>query len=135
MQTPFYVYDLQRLNETIRVAKNAANRYGYHIHYAVKANYDLKVNALLASNNIGTDCVSGNEILHALKCGFDAQKIVFAGVGKTDEEIKTALRSGIACFNVESHQEILVINEIAKKNMKGNNQIVDHENVSKNVKK
>ena len=115
MQTPFYVYDLDRLNETINKAKIAANRYGYHIHYALKANYDLKVNRLLASHNIGADCVSGNEILHAIKCDFNPQKIVFAGVGKTDEEINTALRSGIACFNIESDQEILVINELAKK--------------------
>ena len=115
MQTPFYVYDLDRLNETINKAKIAANRYGYQIHYAVKANYDAEVNRLLASHNIGADCVSGNEILHAIKCDFNPKKIVFAGVGKTDEEINTALRSGIAYFNIESDQEILVINELAKK--------------------
>ena len=64
---------------------------------------------------LGVDCVSGGEIEAALNAGFDAQKIVFAGVGKSDWEIELGLQHDIACFNVESIEELSVINSIAHK--------------------
>ncbi|MEJ2505296.1 MAG: diaminopimelate decarboxylase [Ignavibacteriaceae bacterium] len=64
-------------------------------------------------NGFGADCVSGNEVSKSIEVGFDSNKIVFAGVGKSDEEIKTGLQHEIFCFNVESIQEIEVINSIA----------------------
>ncbi len=115
MQTPFYFYDLNRLENTLISAKKEANKYNYKLHFAVKANYDYKVNQLISSYNLGADCVSGNEILFAIKNGYQPNNIVFAGVGKTDIEIKEAIRNNIACFNVESIQELEVINSISKK--------------------
>ena len=110
METPCYVYDLNLLNLTLDRLNENSKEYNYQVHYAVKANTDQKINKIIAKKGLGADCVSGNEITHALKCGFRPEKIVFAGVGKTDKDIITALRSEIGCFNVESSQEIEVIN-------------------------
>ncbi len=114
MNTPCYVYDLNLLENTLDEALSYSKKYNYNIHYAVKANTDIRINKIIASHGLGADCVSGNEILHALKCGFRPENIVFAGVGKTDNEIITALRSEIGCFNIESAEEIHVINKLAK---------------------
>ncbi len=114
METPCYVYDLNLLNLTLDRLNENSKEYNYQVHYAVKANTDQKINKIIAKKGLGADCVSGNEITHALKCGFRPEKIVFAGVGKTDKDIITALRSEIGCFNVESSQEIEVINLLAK---------------------
>ena len=67
----------------------------------------------ISSKGFGADCVSGNEVLHAHDCGFPADKIVYAGVGKSDKEIYNALMLDIEAFNCESLQEIYVINEMA----------------------
>ena len=114
METPCYVYDLNLLKSTLDHMNISSNEFNFKIHYAVKANTDLRINKMIASRGLGADCVSGNEILHALKCGFSPEKIVFAGVGKTDKDIITALKSEIGCFNVESSEEIEVINLLAK---------------------
>lgn len=115
METPCYVYDLNLLENTLAHLNKYVDKYNYHVHYAIKANTDQKINKMIANKGLGADCVSGNEILHALKCGFRPEKIVFAGVGKTDQDIITGLRSDIGCFNVESSQEIEVINSLAAK--------------------
>ena len=94
--------------------KAASLKYGYKIHYAVKANANERILRLISSYGFGADCVSGNEVSRAVECGFDASKVVFAGVGKSDKEILTALRLGIFCFNSESVQEVEVINSLAK---------------------
>ena len=112
MNTPYYSYDLDLLERTLKQILLDAE--DYQIHYAIKANTDQRINNIIAKHGFGVDCVSGNEILHALQCGYDAKKIVFAGVGKTDQEIEIALEHDIACFNVESNQEIQVINRLAK---------------------
>ena len=117
MNTPCYVYDLNLLENTLNKALSCSGRYNYRIHYAVKANTDIRINKIIASHGLGADCVSGNEILHALKCGFRPENIVFAGVGKTDKEIEYAINSKISCFNCESIQEIQVINDISKKSL------------------
>ena len=111
--TPFYYYDMELLHKTVDYAAEMARRYGIKIHYAVKANVERRVLEYISSKGFGADCVSGNEVLHAHDCGFPADKIVYAGVGKSDEEIYNALKLGIEAFNCESLQEIYVINEMA----------------------
>ncbi len=114
-KTPFYYYDLQLLKRTLEQAKQAADRYGYHVHYALKANSNDTVLAMISGMGFGADCVSGNEVIKAYHSGFPASLIVFAGVGKSDPEINAALDIGISCFNCESIQEIEVINDLAAK--------------------
>jgi diaminopimelate decarboxylase len=113
LETPFYYYDLNLLQQTLNACKNAAAEYKYHVHYALKANFNPKVLQAVQAVGFGADCVSGNEVLAAVEHGFDNHKIVFAGVGKSDREINAALDADIFCFNVESVQELEVINELA----------------------
>ena len=115
LQTPCYIYNTALLQQTLEIAKREATKYGYEIHYAIKANFNPRILRQIASNGLGADCVSGGEIQAALDAGFDAAKIVYAGVGKADWEIELALEKEIFCFNVESLAELLVINELAEK--------------------
>lgn len=114
LETPFYYYDLDLLRQTLSACKNAADKYGFHVHYAMKANFNPKVLAAVQSFGFGADCVSGNEVSKAIESGFDKNDVVFAGVGKSDKEINTALDADIFCFNVESVQELEIINELAE---------------------
>lgn len=114
-ETPFYYYDTEMLHEILQVASGEASNRGFHVHYAVKANFNPVLMKIIAGYGFGADCVSGNEVTHAVDCGFPADETVFAGVGKSDREIETALALGIKCFNVESAAELEVINEIAGK--------------------
>ncbi|RKE02130.1 diaminopimelate decarboxylase [Marinifilum flexuosum] len=111
--TPFYYYNMELLENTLNLIKTETSRYGYHIHYAVKANANPKIMKLIQTYGFGADCVSGNEITRSLETGYTADKIVYAGVGKSDREILTALEAGIFCFNCESIPEIELINELA----------------------
>jgi diaminopimelate decarboxylase len=111
--TPFYYYDLKLLNSTIDTIVNSLPSSNYHVHYAIKANANPTVLKTIAERGLGADCVSVGEIRQAIECGFPASKIVFAGVGKGDNEIAYALDAGIACFNVESLPELEIIQEIA----------------------
>jgi len=115
LTTPFYYYDTDLLGDTFRQAKQAAGKYNYHLHYAIKANANPRILALIQEEGFGADCVSGGEIQAALDAGFSANKIVFAGVGKADWEIELALDNSIFCFNVESIPELEIINELAHK--------------------
>ncbi|MHC5201181.1 diaminopimelate decarboxylase [Myroides sp. LJL119] len=112
--TPLYYYDLPLLRQTVLSAKQKASQYGYHIHYAIKANNNPVLLKEISKLGLGADCVSGKEIELAIANGFAADQIVFAGVGKTDKEITTALKAGILAFNVESVQELQVIGQIAQ---------------------
>ena len=112
-QTPFYYYDLHLLDDTLRAVAENADDPAYHVHYAVKANANPEILRRIAAAGLGADTVSIGEIQAAVSAGFPAPKIVFAGVGKTDEEIRTALELGIGCFNVESAAELDAIEEIA----------------------
>lgn len=114
LQTPFYYYDMALLQETLDVVKSESGKYGYHVHYAIKANANPQILSLIAKNGLGADCVSGGEVQAALDAGFPADKIVFAGVGKADWEINLGLNNNIFCFNVESLAELRVINELAQ---------------------
>ena len=113
LPTPFYYYDMKLLQDTLDVVKQESGKYGYHVHYAIKANANPRILSLIAQNGLGADCVSGGEVQAALHAGFPANKIVFAGVGKADWEINLGLDNDIFCFNVESLAELEVINELA----------------------
>ncbi|MDI1353554.1 MAG: diaminopimelate decarboxylase [bacterium] len=112
LETPFYYYDLELLKNTLLAVKQAAGS-AYHVHYALKANAHPTLLAPIVEAGLGADCVSGNEVKRALECGFTHEKIVFAGVGKSDKEIAYALDHDIFCFNVESIPELEVIDLIA----------------------
>ncbi len=116
--TPFYFYDLSLLRQTLNLARTEADRYGYHVHYALKANSNEPILKLVQQTGFGADCVSGNEVKQALAIGFRPDQIVFAGVGKSDAEINFALQHDIFCFNCESTQELEVISELAQKQNK-----------------
>jgi len=114
LTTPFYYYDLDLLRTTIAALKKEADKYGFIVHYAVKANVNDKILKIINESGLGADCVSGNEISKSLEMGFNNSDIVFAGVGKTDKEINLGLKNEIFCFNCESLQELEVTNHLAK---------------------
>ena len=114
LDTPFYFYDTELLQETLDAIKVGSSKYGYHVHYAVKANANIPILKQIQKSGFGADCVSGNEVKASIEAGFSSDKIVYAGVGKTDKEINLALDSDIFCFNVESIPELDVINELAQ---------------------
>ena len=111
--TPFYYYDMDLFRKTVDHVAELAVQHDIKVHYAIKANVERRLLEYISSKGFGADCVSGNEVLHAHSCGFPADKIVYAGVGKSDREIFEALKLGIEAFNCESLQEIYVINEMA----------------------
>jgi diaminopimelate decarboxylase len=111
--TPYYQYDLGLLDNTLALASSGSSRYGFHIHYALKANYDPRILSGIREAGFGVDCVSLNEVQYALAGGFEPSTIVFAGVGKSDLEIEEALLSGILCLNIESVEELEVVGMIA----------------------
>ena len=114
IETPFYYYDVALLKETLECAsKEAAKHDDYHIHYAIKANFNPKLLQIISAAGLGADCVSGGEVKAALDAGIAPEKIVFAGVGKTEKELRLALAAGIFCFNAESLPEVELINELA----------------------
>ncbi len=111
--TPYFYYNMEVLDDTLQSCKEAADHFGYHIHYALKANSNDEILKHISGRGFGADCVSGNEILKAIETGFKKEEIAFAGVGKSDEEIELGLENDIFTFNVESAVEMEVINEIA----------------------
>ena len=116
LKTPFYYYDAGLLRDTLAAIKAETAKYNkFCVHYAVKANANPKVLGIIRESGLGADCVSGGEIKAAIKAGFPASKIVYAGVGKTDWEINLGLDYDIFCFNVESAEELEVIEELATK--------------------
>lgn len=113
--TPLYIYSYGTLIRHIRAYEEAFCEVPHIICYAVKANSNLAILSLFAQLGIGADIVSGGELFRALKAGIKPFRIVFAGVGKTEEEIEYALKNNILMFNVESELELYKINEVAKK--------------------
>ena len=114
LRTPFYYYDMELLRQTLQaICSEAARHEAFCVHFAVKANANPQVLRAIRQAGLGADCVSGGEIEASLRAGFPANKIVFAGVGKSDWEINLALEKDIFCFNVESIPELQVINELA----------------------
>lgn len=111
--TPFYLYSLKTLRNHYRVFESSFSEIPHIISFAVKANSNLAILNILAREGCGADIASGGELFRALKAGVDPRKIVYAGVGKTKEEIRYALESDILFFNVESPQELKAIDEVA----------------------
>jgi diaminopimelate decarboxylase len=114
IETPFYYYDKKVFDNTLQTIQASLSEHpNYHLHYAIKANANVDVLKEIQKAGFGVDAVSGGEIQQALDAGFDANKIVYAGVGKADWEINLGLDAGIFCFNVESEPELQIINELA----------------------
>jgi len=113
IDTPFYLYSKKTAHENYNRIDSAFHGIDHLICYALKANSNEALLSMLAAHGAGADVVSGGELFLALKCGFDPKKIVYAGVGKRDDEIKFALEKNILAFNVESTEELGVIDGIA----------------------
>ena len=111
--TPFYCYSTATLERHYRVFADAFSDVPSLVCFALKANSNQAVIATLAKLGAGADIVSGGELSRALQAGVPANKIVFSGIGKTRDEMATALQAGIYCFNVESEPELRVLSEVA----------------------
>jgi len=114
LSTPFYYYDLDILEKNLFNLKNSLKTYN-KVHFSVKSNSNPRILRIIKNFNLGIDAVSANEIKHCINLGFNPKDIVFAGVGKSDEEIKYGIINNISYFNVESLQELEVIDSISKK--------------------
>jgi len=113
IKTPFYYYDLELLEKNLQALRYWSGHFDIKVHYALKANANGPVLKMIRDFGLGADCVSGNEIREAVEQGFRADDIVFAGVGKSDDEITYALKQKINCINVESIHELKVIDMLA----------------------
>lgn len=111
--TPFYLYSHATLTRHFRVFDGSFKEIPHITSFAVKSNSNLAVLSLFAREGGGADIVSGGELYRALKAGVQPEKIVYSGVGKRIDEIEYALASGILMFNVESYQELDLINDCA----------------------
>ncbi len=116
--TPTYVYSYDALEKAYRELEEAFSGFDHMICYAVKANSNLSVLRALASFGAGADIVSGGELYRAMKAGFDPKKVVFAGVGKTEDELMAGLGERILLFNVESASELEYIERLAMRHGK-----------------
>lgn len=111
--TPCYVYSLHAIKERIDAFQEAFAEIDHLICYAVKANNAAAILHVVAKEGCGADVVSGGELLQAVKAGIDPRKIVFAGIGKSPQELKEAVQAGILMINVESPAELELIRRIA----------------------
>jgi diaminopimelate decarboxylase len=111
--TPLYVYSASTLERHVNAYHRAFQNVPHIICFAVKANSNIAVLNVLKESGAGADVVSGGELFRALRAGMDPQKVVYAGVGKTDDEIRYALSTGILMFNIESGDELKEINRMA----------------------
>lgn len=111
--TPFYYYDMALLQATVQEIHRHTAGMNCTVHYALKANENHHIISAIARMGLGADLVSGGEIDAAITAGFNPLDMSYSGVGKTDREIKSGLKHGIGCFNVESTAELEVINQLA----------------------
>lgn len=111
--TPAYVYSATSILDRFQALEDAYSSVPHLICYALKANDNLAIARLLADRGAGVDVVSGGEAFRALRAGFPASRMIFAGVGKTDREIREALDAQIMAFNVESSAELAAIERAA----------------------
>jgi diaminopimelate decarboxylase len=112
--TPLYVYSTGTLLHHLNQLKRAFAAVEPLICYSVKTNGNLSICRLMAQNGSGFDVTSGGELYRALQAGGTGEKIVYAGVGKTDEELRQGLETGVRLFNVESEAELLTLGEVAR---------------------
>ena len=113
--TPCYVYSAAVIREQYKQLRAAVSNVDARLHYSVKANSSIAILALLRELGAGLDIVSGGELFRALKAGYSGKDIVFSGVGKTEREMEEALRAKVLLFNVESEQELHVLDAVAKR--------------------
>ena len=111
--TPFFAYSSSIIHQRIRSLQAALQGLDAHIHYAVKANGNLAILQLIEGAGLGADIVSEGELQRCLRAGMPASRVVFSGVGKTAEEMATALLAGVARFNVESRDELELLDAVA----------------------
>jgi diaminopimelate decarboxylase len=111
--TPFYCYSADTLKRHIRAFEEPLAGIDHQTCFAMKANSNLAILTMMARHGLGADVVSGGELYRAVKAGIPAEKIVYSGVGKTTAEIDMAIEAGIMMFNIESEQELGIINERA----------------------
>jgi len=111
--TPSYVYSAALIRDQYHRLRSALGKLDARLHYSVKANSSIAILALLRDLGAGLDIVSGGELFRALKAGYSGRDIVFSGVGKTEREMEEALRAGVLLVNVESEQELHVLDAVA----------------------
>jgi len=114
-KTPFYIYSENQIITNFLKFKNTFKKTNPLICFAAKSNSNLNILRVLGKLGAGADVVSGGELLKALKAGIKAKKIVFSGVGKTEEELKIAIKKNILLINCESESEAKLVNSLAKK--------------------
>ncbi len=112
--TPLYVYSKAEILKRIAQIKNVFSDIPHLIAYSLKANNNPHLLRIIRENGCGADTVSGGEVKLALETGFSPEKVVFAGVGKSVDEIKFAIENGIKLLNIESEEELFVVEEVAK---------------------
>ena len=135
LKTPFYFYNTDILKNTLASLSRSILP-NNKVHYAIKANSNERLLEIIKEYSLGIDAVSYNEIRAAINCGFKSKDIVFAGVGKSDEEIKNAIKNKISYFNCESLEEIKVIDGLSKiLNVKTNVSIRINPNIKTNTHK
>jgi diaminopimelate decarboxylase len=113
MGTPLYAYSASAIRDRIDALKNALRGLDALVCYAAKANTNIAILQLMAHAGLGADIVSGGELQRSLRAGIPAERIVFSGVGKTADEIVEALKAGVARFNVESEDELHLLQRLA----------------------
>lgn len=111
--TPAYVYSSAAIREQYQLLRQAMAGVDARLHYSVKANSSIAILRLLRELGAGVDIVSGGELFRALEAGYAGQDIVFSGVGKTEREMEEALRAEVLLFNVESEEELHVLDAVA----------------------
>ncbi len=113
--TPAYVYSANAIRAQYQRLSAGFAELDHRLHYSVKANSSLAILRLLRDCGAGVDIVSGGELFRVLKAGFNGADIVFSGVGKTEREMEEALRAGVLLFNVESEEELRVLDITARR--------------------
>ena len=104
--TPTFCYSINQIKDNLNNLKKSFSKIRPLICYAMKANFNKGIIKIMSKNNLGVDVVSKGELIQSLKYGIENKKIVFSGVGKTDEEINFALKNNIKQINVESEEEL-----------------------------
>ncbi|MSU76979.1 MAG: diaminopimelate decarboxylase [Gemmataceae bacterium] len=112
--TPLYVYSKKTLTHHLKQIQTAFLAVNPLVCYSIKTNGNIHIAKLMVDGGAGCDVTSGGELFRALKAGCPGEKIVFAGVGKTDAELRMAFEAGVFLFNVESEGELFAIADVAK---------------------
>ena len=114
-ETPIYAYSLNKLKKNINIFKKNFKNINPLICFSVKSNSNIKILSQIKKFGLGADVVSIGELISALKAGINEKKIVFSGVGKTNQELEFAIKKKILLINSESEEELIEIEKIAKK--------------------